>query len=90
MDAARPSEEQREIIPHEARPETVVRVIANPAIPTAAIAPKTESVSSLGRAEPTRHAKTAHTDRYAEKRLARKKKMRSAHRRRLKASHAKG
>jgi len=91
MDATTKSEEQKEISPNRVEAETAVPAIATPEVSTAvANASKTASVSSSGHRQPTGHSKPARSDKYAEKRLARKKKMRAAHRRRLRASHAKG
>ena len=91
MDVTTTSEEQKETSPHKVEEATVVPTIASPDVSTAvATASKTGSASSSGHRQPTGHAKPPRSDKYAEKRLARKKKMRAAHRRRLRASHAKG
>ena len=91
MDVTTKSEEQKEISPNRVDAETAVPAIASPHVSTAVpTASKTASASSSGHRQPMGHAKPARIDKYAEKRLARKKKMRAAHRRRLRASHAKG
>ena len=91
MSEPKTSEEQKETSPNKVEEVTVVPAAASPEISIAA-APvsKTAIASTSAHREPTAHAKPARSDKYAEKRLARKKKMRAAHRRRLRASYAKG
>ena len=91
MDVPVTSEEQKEASPNKIEEVTVIPAIANSNVSIAgAPVSKTASASTSGHREPAGQAMPARGDKYAEKRLARKKKMRAAHRRRLKASYAKG
>ena len=71
MNAPNTNEEQKQTSPHKVEGETVVPAIANPDVSAAA----TDSKTAGGHREPARQVNTVSTDKYAEKRLARKKKM---------------
>jgi len=87
MNVPSTNEEQKQTSPHEVEGKTVVPALASPDGSTATA---TTSKPAGGHRESARQVTAVSTDKYAEKRLARKKKMRAAHRRRLKASYAKG
>jgi hypothetical protein len=76
-------DKQKEATPNGVE-EIVVQAASAPGVS------RGESASTSTHRQASGQAKPARRDQYAEKRLARKKKMRAAHRRRLNASHAKG
>ena len=90
MDVPTTSEEQKEPNKKVGEEEAQKAIATQSASAAVAVTASGGNAPSAGRRHPAGHAKVVSIDRYAEKRLARKKKMRATHRRRLKASHAKG